>query len=143
MKKVINGRRYDTDSAKALASTEYSNVTDFHHWEEILYRKNTGEFFLHGSGGPASKYAESIGMNQWTGGSKIIPMTLDAAQQWAEAYLDADEYDRIFGKVEESTERRTVTFSLPESTIEKIARLASEKGITKSEVIVRLLDGEI
>lgn len=140
MKKIIDGRRYDTDTARALASTDYSSVTDYNYWEETLYRKNTGEFFLYGKGGPASKYAESVGQNQWTGGSKIIPLTLEAAQKWAEQYLDADEYDRIFARAEESTERKTVTFSLPEAAIEKIARLAADTGISKSEVIVRLLN---
>ena len=140
MKKIINGRRYDTDTAKEVACDSYSNRSDFAYWKETLYRKNTGEFFLHGVGGPMSRYAESAGQNQWSGGQKIIPLTLEAAQKWAEEHLDAAEYEQIFGAVEESSEKRTVTFSLSEATIEKIARIATEKSISKSEVIERLIN---
>ena len=62
MKKVINGRRYDTEGAMRLAGYRYGMPRDLGYWEETLYRKRTGEFFLHGEGGPASKYAESIGI---------------------------------------------------------------------------------
>ena len=140
MKKIIDGRRYDTDRAKKLASASSpEGRSDFHWWEETLYRKSTGEFFLHGEGGPASKYAEACGQNQWSGGARIMPVSLEEAQKWAEEHLDGDEYEEIFGAVEESDSKRTVTFSLTESTIEKIARIAQEQSITKSEVIEQLL----
>lgn len=139
MKKVINGRRYDTDTAKEMGQASYSSRSDFNYWIETLYRKNTGEYFLHGEGGAMSRYAETIGQNQWCGGEKIIPMTLESAQEWAEKNLTGDEYEEIFGKIEETTEKRTVTFSLTGSAIEKIARLTQEWSCTKSEVIERLL----
>lgn len=139
MKKIINGKRYDTSTAKELSSYSYGYPRDFEHWEETLYRKSTGEFFLHGEGGPSSKYAESAGGNCWTGGEKIIPLTLDEAKQWAEKHLDGDEYEEIFGEVEESTEKRTVTFSLPEHVIEAIKNSASGKQMSMSEYIAQLV----
>lgn len=139
MKKVINGKRYDTDTAKEMAYTSYGYSGDFQAWAETLYRKNTGEYFLYGKGGPASRYAVSTGMNQWSGGEKIIPLSIEAAQEWAENHLDADEYEKIFGAVEE-TEKRTVTFSLPEAIIEKIARIASAQGLSKSDVIAQAIE---
>ena len=139
MKKIINGRRYDTDTAKELGSDSYSNRMDFSFWCETLYRKSTGEFFLYGEGGPNSRYAESVGLNSWSGGERIMPMSLEEAQSWAEKHLSADEYESIFGVIEETAEKRTVTFSLTEAAIEKIARIAAEKGCTKSEVIENLL----
>lgn len=134
MKKIINGRRYDTETAKAIGYDDYLYPNDFGYWAETLYRKNTGEFFLYGTGGPASKYAESIGMNQWSGGSKIIPLSVEAAQKWAEEHLTADEYEKIFGEVGEE-EKRTATFSLPEGVIELIKRGAAEKGLKLSEYV--------
>lgn len=134
MKKIINGKRYDTNTAKELGYYEYSNRRDFHHWEETLYRKNTGEYFLHGVGGAMSRYAESCGQNEWCGGEKIIPLTLEAAQKWAEEYLDADEYEKIFTV---SDEKHTATFSLSESTIEAIKKGASAAGISLSDYIER------
>ena len=139
MKKIINGRRYDTTSAKEVGYDYYSNPGDFSYWRETLYRKNTGEFFLHGEGGPNSRYAETVGLNEWSGGERIMPLSLEDAQKWAEEHLDADEYEEIFGATEDTSAKRTVTFSLTEATIEKIARIAAEKGCTKSEVIESLL----
>lgn len=141
MKKIINGRRYDTDTAKVMAEDSYSYPSDFGYWCETLYRKNTGEFFLHGEGGAASKYAETIGQNQWRGGERIIPLTLDSAKKWAEEHLEVAEYEEIFGIVEETASKRTVTFSLSEKAIELIARKAAADGCTKSEVIEKLILG--
>ena len=135
MKKIINGKRYDTDTAKELGYTQYSNRRDFHHYVETLYRKNTGELFLHGIGGPMSKYAEMTGQNCWSGGEKIIPLTLEGAKEWAEGNLDADEYEEIFGVIEESTDKKTVTFSLPVNVIEKIKQEASKAGVPMSDYV--------
>lgn len=143
MKKIINGKRYDTDTAKKLASDWYSNRTDFHYWEETLYRKNTGEYFLHGEGGPASKYAQSVGQNSWSGGEKIIPLSVENARKWAEDHLDGDEYEKIFGVIEEtSSEKRTVAFSLTEAVIEKIKNGAATEGISMSEYVSRLVEAQ-
>lgn len=143
MKKIIDGKRYDTDSAKEVGYASYSNRGDFNFWEETLYRKSTGEFFLHGEGGPMSRYAVTVGQNEWSGGEKLIPLNLDAAKKWAEKNLDADAYEKLFGIVEEdSSAKRTVTFSLTERTIELITRMAMEAGCTKSEVIENLVNNK-
>jgi DNA-binding MarR family transcriptional regulator len=72
-----------------------------------------------------------------------MPLSLEEAQKWAEDHLDGDEYEAIFGAVQEDESKRTVTFSLTEKTIEKIARIAAERSISKSEVIERLVDGDL
>lgn len=143
MKKVIDGKRYDTDTAKKLAYDSYSNPRDFNHWVEELYRKNTGEFFLYGTGGPMSRYAVSTGQNEWSGGEKIIPLTTEAAQAWAEKHLSADEYEAIFGAVaEEAIEKKTCSFSLTAATIEKIKRGAAEHGMTMSAYLETVIGAE-
>ena len=96
MKKIINGKRYDTETAEEIGfwRTERS-VTDFSYCEETLYRKRTGEFFIHGGGGARTKYAsESYGMYGW--GEAIVPLTYDEAREWAETHLDADRYEELF-----------------------------------------------
>ena len=53
MKKIINGKVYDTEKAKQVAY--YSSAgswRDFQHYEETLYLKKTGEYFLFGEGAP-------------------------------------------------------------------------------------------
>ena len=101
MKKIINGKRYDTETAKAVGKTSYSYPGNFEHWIEELYLKKTGEFFIHGVGGPMSKYSRSAGSNTITGGEEIIPLTVKEAREWVETYLSAEEYEEIFSTCEE------------------------------------------
>ena len=133
MNKVIKGKRYDTSKAQAVGYASYSNRGDFGFWEETLYRKRTGEFFLHGEGGANSKYAKQVEQNSWCGGEKIIPLTYEKAQKWAEEYMDGDEYEKIFGQIEEG--KTTVCISLTNEAIAKLKEMALEQKISVSEWI--------
>lgn len=115
---------------------------DFGYVCEELYRKTTGEFFLYGEGGAASKYRERTTDGMWCGGEKIIPLKLKEAQAWAEEHLDGDEYEKIFGEVDEAGEKQTVAMSLDKATIEKVKRMAVEKGISVSEFVTQLIARE-
>lgn len=141
MKKIINGKRYDTETAKRIGY-DCSNLLprDFGYWEETLYVKRTGEFFLYGEGGPMTRYAESLGNNGWTGGEEIIPLTPEKARAWAEEHLGADEYEGIFGEIAEDESRKVVTYSLPVATIEKIKKLSVERGISFSDVVAAAVE---
>ncbi len=143
MKKIINGKVYDTDTAK-LMDIWYNGyqVGDFNSFSEALYLKKTGEFFLHGEGGPMTKYAVATGDNSWSGGQKIIPLTYQAAKEWAEEHLDGDEYEDIFGAVTEDESRRTISLSLSVTAAETLARRASSEGMTQSALAERLILGE-
>lgn len=102
MIKIINGRKYDTETAKMVGSWDNGYPTsDFNYCSEKLFRKKTGEFFLFGDGGAMSKYSMSCGTNNWCGSCEIIPLSEDGAKQWAEEHLDGDAYIEIFGDVEE------------------------------------------
>lgn len=101
MKKIIDGRKYDTDLAIRLAF--HSNnlpQSDFRYCEESIYRKKNGEFFLCGAGGAMSKYAVSCN-DGYCGGDGIIPLDEDAAKEWCAAYCSVDLYESIFGTVAE------------------------------------------
>ncbi len=102
MKKIINGRMYNTDTAKRLCGADNGcSCRDFSYWEEALYQKKTGEFFLYGEGGPMSKYSRSCGQNEWCGGYEIKPLSNEKAREWVELNATADEYIEIFGEVDE------------------------------------------
>lgn len=101
MKKIINKKMYNTETASFIGSDSYSFPDDFRWWEENLYRKYTGEFFLFGKGGPLSPYSKRIGQHKRIGDKKIIPLSTDDAMQWVECHLDTDTYEELFGQVEE------------------------------------------
>lgn len=102
MKKIINGRMYNTDTATFIAN--YDNGCsrgDFNYIAEELYRKRTGEYFLLGSGGAMTGYRVSCGCDSYCGSTQIIPLTDEEAKEWLEAHADADAYIKCFGEPEE------------------------------------------
>lgn len=140
MKKIINGKRYDTETAELCGSREYGYPGDFDHVSEELYQKRTGEFFLHGEGGANSKYREEISMNSWSGGEKIIPLTDDEAREWAEKYLYATDYEKLFTVAEEEdTGKKIQSFSISGDVISKLTRLSRVHGLSRSQIIEDLI----
>lgn len=140
MKKVINGKVYDTETAKRVGEYEpYLYRSDFNWFCETLYQKKTGEFFLHGDGNANSKYSRSCGQNEWCGDEKIIPLTYADAQAWAEEHLDGDDYIAIFGEPEEDEEKAQIHVNLSKGTISKLKQAAQKNGLTVSAYIEKLI----
>ena len=103
------------------------------YWCEDLYLKRTGEYFIHGQGGPMSKYSKRTGQNEWSYGHEIRPLSLDEAKAWAEKHLSGDEYEKIFGKVQEG--KVQVSTWIEESIKEVIDKLRDEQGLTIADII--------
>lgn len=134
MKKIINGKKYDTATAQKLGFFD-NNELGFSSVEETLYRKRTGEFFLLGEGGPMSKYAVSTGGGNWAGGAAIIPLSWDAARAWAEEHLDSAAYEGIFGEVAEDDSKTVMSVRISAAALEKAKREASKSGSTLSALV--------
>ena len=91
MKKIINGKRYDTETATKVADDSYSNYGDFGYWSEEIYRTQKGNWFLRGEGGDETR-----------DGSVIIPFTKKEALAWLEAHTsDSEAYKEYFADVVE------------------------------------------
>ena len=101
MKVIINGKKYDTDTAKRVCGYSWGYCSDFHYISETLYRKKTGEFFICGKGGAMSKYSQSYGDGSFGGAEEIIPITVDDAKKFTEEYVSVEAYYNIFCEVEE------------------------------------------
>lgn len=142
MKQIIKGKKYDTDTARKVGmASNGEGWRDFRYYEETLFCKRTGEYFLHGEGGPASRYAVSAGQNTWSGGEKLIPLTFENARAWAEEHLTADEYEAEFGEITEDDSSTVVTLSMPRSVVETGRRNAQEAGMSLSAYIASLIRG--
>lgn len=142
MRKVIQGRLYDTGTAKRLGKYEQSPYqSDFHWYCETLYQKKSNEFFLHGEGNAASPYCKAVDQNECSSGEKIIPLTYDGAAKWAEEHLDADEYSAIFGEPDEGNDEQSrLNCRISAAAHEKLKRMQQEKGGTIGEIIEKLVN---
>ena len=100
MKKVINGKLFDTEKSEVICEHEFSNPGDFKHVYEALYKSPNGQFFIEYSGGPMSKYSVCCGQNHTSGSSGIRLVEEDEAKEFAEAYGTSKDYVKAFGELE-------------------------------------------
>ena len=137
MKKVINNKVYDTETAKLLESSDNGFPrNDFNYFEESLYRTKSGNYFLYGEGGGLSRYGVWHG-NSGGPGEKIMPMSYDEATEWAQKNLDGDDYIRLFGDPEDGSSKVTVVLSVAAKN--KLDKMISETGENLSATVERLI----
>lgn len=139
MKKVINGKMYNTETAEQLATWDNGRWNSFDICEEKLFRKRNGEFFLYGYGGPKSTYAQPDGDRSVSSGHAIILLSDEEAREWAEEHLNGDEYEAIFGVVEEDESQATITISISANAMDYGQRAAAKRGISLPALIETLL----
>ena len=139
MRKYIDGKRYDTDTAHKVGQYEnMCDVRDFHWYSETLYRKKNREYFLHGEGGARSKYCKPLGNSSWAGGERIMPLTYDEARKWAEDNLDVDEYEAEFGVPDEDGESVQLNCMISAKAFTIIRQAAQREGKTISDIVESL-----
>lgn len=132
MKKVIANKVYDTETAELVASYHDSSCA------ERLYRKRTGEFFIHGRGSSDNDdYAVWKG-NRVTGSEQIKPLTPKRAMAWAAKHLNRQQYDDIFGAAADDR-KITISLSLPVGAVNTLKNAAAEQGRTASALIAELI----
>lgn len=90
-KMIIDGKRYDTDTADFIHTWDSGHSQDdLHFLTETLYRSPKGTFFLEGEGGAGSSYSRSVGSNTSTSGRAFTILSPEEALTWLEEH-DADE----------------------------------------------------
>ena len=143
MKKIIKGKLYDTDTASRVAEWETpTSTSDFKFCRETLYRKRTGEYFLHGEGGALSRYAKHD-YDGMTCGEGILPLAYDTARGWAEQYMDVDAYQDEFGPAAEDDSRTAMSLSVRADTADKVRRASAAAGCSISEYVERALRAQL
>lgn len=87
MKRVINGRVYNTETAECIDDWDNGcNFGDFNQCDESLYKTRKGQFFTAGSGGARSKYSHSCGTNSVGGGEGMELLSEARALSWCEEH---------------------------------------------------------
>lgn len=101
MKKVIDGKMYNTDTAKQLGEWSYGRYGDINYMSETLYQTKKGAFFIYYEGGANTDYGVDTGNFNRSEGRGIHLLSTKEARNWCEEHMDADEYIEVFGEVEE------------------------------------------
>lgn len=134
MEKIINGKRYNTETAELIAERT-NNLRSFDYIHEELYRKRTGEFFISGEGGARSKYARRIEQNTWSDGWALVPITDEEAKTWLEEHSDAETYERCFAVDEEDDGLVRLNVNITQEDSEKIRSYARRCGKSVADVV--------
>ena len=136
MKKVINGKVYDTDKAQCVAQAHHDNIMDADgkSLKQWLYQKKTGEYFVCAIG--AAITLQNIYQHGYKPNAGIYPLTYEQAQKWAERELTAEKWEEIFGDPEDDDSRVSVNLSMAAKEAEIIKRNAAKSGMTVSAYIV-------
>lgn len=132
MYKVINGKRYDTATAQKLGEKDYYDNSN---WlsTQALHRKKTGEYFLAVTGNGSQIYAPK---------DHIKPLSLAEAKEWGEQHLDGEEYEKIFGEIEEAPVDEPVqlfSILIPVSILDKMKSRKVAAGVSISAQIIKAL----
>ncbi|WP_265458618.1 hypothetical protein [Enterococcus sp. HY326] len=101
MKKIIDGKKYDTETAKLIAEWSYGNSSDYRYICEELYLTRKGNWFIFGEGGSGSIYGEQVGSTTFSGGEKIVLIDEEDAKKFIEKHGDSETYEHFF-EVEEA-----------------------------------------
>lgn len=90
MKRVIEGKVYNTETAENIAVDTFGYANDFHYWVDRLYKTKNGRFFLQGEGGGLSHWARRH--EDGSGyGEGIRVLSVEEARTWCEEHdVDAD-----------------------------------------------------
>lgn len=87
MKKVINGKVYDTEKAKLVHEWNNGNMPgDFKYREKKLYRTKKGNWFLHHVGGAMTDMAKPVGNNNTSGSESIETISEEDAIGFLESH---------------------------------------------------------
>lgn len=97
MKRVIDGKVFNSATAEYVADVAFGAAGDFKHWSETLYKSPGGRFFLEYCGGPLSRYAVDRGPHLVYGSSGLRLLDNDEALGWCEEHdVDPDVVARFF-----------------------------------------------
>lgn len=107
--RVVGGRRYNLDTAKKIGTA--GNMT--------LYRKNSGEFFLHEDDT-----------------RKINSLIYRDAEKWARKNLTEAEYKAGF---EAQDGKKQVLFHLSGAAISKLKKMAADRRRSMSDILIDII----
>ena len=96
MKKIIDGKLYNTDTANFICETGNALPNSDFKWEiSALYKTKKGAFFIAGAGGALSRFPTVTG-NTKTQGRGLISLTKEEALELFEKHGEAENAKEFF-----------------------------------------------
>lgn len=147
MRRIISGRVYDTSSSRLIGAVEQGDRAAPDWYRASLYRKRTGEIYIHEEGGAASPVASDLGGGVYGPGESIEPLGYEEAQRWAHDRLSPEEAARLYQDAR--SERGPLGIKAEPETRERLRRAAARYGRRQGdildEIIIRCIgeDGEL
>lgn len=96
MKKVIDGKLYNTETARLIKTIGADTITDINQWGAKLYQTKKGEYFLHRYSGANSCEAIKTTSGSYIDGENIYPANLENIAQWVDSHYDEWVFERLF-----------------------------------------------
>ena len=95
MKKIIDGKLYNTETAECLGVYQDFDPKTFHYYHEALYLTKKGTYFVYSGKGIENPSADDsvLGMDV-----SISLFSRENAMLWAEIRLTAEKYFSLFGR---------------------------------------------
>jgi len=97
MIRIIDGKRYNTNTAELVGSESSGYTNDFNHFAEDLYKTKKGAWFMEFAGGPLSPYGktgEEAGTSVGSTGIRVL--TCHEARGWLECNEYTNELEKHF-----------------------------------------------
>ena len=147
VRRIIGGRVYDTSTSRLIGAVERGERGAPGWYRSALYRKRTGEVYIHEEGGAASPVASDLGGGVYGPGEIIRPLRYEEAQEWARDHLKAEEAARLYRDAR--SERGPLGIKAAPETRERLRRAAARYGRRQGDIlddiIIRCIgeDGEL
>lgn len=98
MIRVIDGKRYNTETAVEVADISGNHFTSDFKWDDTrLYRTKNGTWFIAGRGNAMSRWASPAQGGGWCPGKGLVPIGDDEAREVLERHNETAALEQYFG----------------------------------------------
>lgn len=144
VKRIIDGKLYDTKQATLIAESRYEGASDDEHYKEALYRNDYGVLFLAAEGGVESFYAALLQDGKPTRGTDVIPVTATEALRWLEDHDHLEEIETLFGKQPQAGyETLPIDLRVSPKLKARIELMAAMENLTVNDWLSHLIEREL
>ncbi|MBQ9542662.1 MAG: hypothetical protein IJJ76_12270 [Ruminococcus sp.] len=140
MKKIIDNRVYDTDTAQLIKQADHDNIISGEgKCKQSLYRKRTGDYFLCVYGARADSFHNlHLTDAKHDRERHIYLLTFEQARAWCEAEMTAEEWLENFEPAEDDS-LAALNLTLSAAAVSKFKLSAQQQQISQKELMEKLI----